>query len=168
MRLLLPLRAEWSLQQMPIGLRVEVAPGLRFLIDPAQPVPFNARAWGDRVVFGSLPPARVSVQSVEDRVTDEGWPFTYVISDELGIDGQPVERRIHAIVRIAEHAVVVTARSKSAAAIDAFQAELRIRVTQSRTDFSDVVTSLDQIWSGLEVRDASVVAPRPPTDQSDQ
>lgn len=166
MRLVLPLRPEWTAQQLPIGLRVEVVPGLRFLVDPPQPVPFNTLTWCERIVLGGLPAARVKMISVEDLTTAEGWPFTFVVSDELGKAG-PVERRIHAIVRIAQHAVIVTARSLTAAAMDGFAAEFRRCVVHSRADFTDVVTSLDQIWTGLDMVDALPPPPEPsnPTNE---
>ena len=138
---------------IPIGLRIDVQPGLRFLIEPAQPVPLNTRVWGDRIVFGQLPPDRVVVRSVEDLATREGWPVTYTISDELGPTGSPKERRIHAIVRLSQHAVVVTARSLDADAIDKFEPAFRAAILAARADFSDAVCALSQVWDGLEVRD---------------
>lgn len=153
MRLVIAMRPEWTVTRMPIGLRVQVDAGLRFLIEPAQPLPLDVKVWGDRIVFGPLPPEQVVVNSVEDRKTEEGWSFAYVISDQLGIDGALVERRIHAMVRLAQHGVVVTARSKDPTAIDAFHPVFLGRILTSRSDFTDEVTSLVQVWDGLEVND---------------
>jgi hypothetical protein len=163
MRLVMAMRPEWTVTAMPIGMRVEVQPGLRFLIEPAQTVPLNTRVWGDRIVFGQLPRDRVAVRAVEDLTTGEGWPVTYTISDELGAAGTPVERRIHAIVRLAQYGIVVTARSTEVTALDHFEPTFRAGILAARADFSDAVCSISQIWDGLEMRD--LVGPDPQSDQ---
>jgi hypothetical protein len=164
------MRPEWTRTQTPLGLTVDVRPGLRFAIEHAQPVPLDTRTWGDEVVLGRFPPERVKVLRIEDGATDEGWTFTYVVSDVLKPDGSFRERRIHAIVRLAQHAIVVMAGAKDATVVDEFDPVFKRHIVTSRADFSDV-TGLAHVWDGLELNDLaeppSAVAAAPAT-QSDQ
>jgi len=144
---------EWPALDEAIGTIVHAGPDIQVLIEPAQPMPYNAQQWGDRQVFAERSPAHVVIRSFEDHFTLEGWPFTFVISDEIDIEGNTVERWHQALIRIELQGVVVTARSRNLAAIDAF--DLLPRVVQSNADFFDVVTSLAQIWDGLLVVDTT-------------
>ncbi|MFN0252497.1 MAG: hypothetical protein ACKV2T_36810, partial [Kofleriaceae bacterium] len=161
MRLAISMQPEWTRTRTPLGLTVDVRRGLRFAIQHAQPVPLDTRTWGDQIVFGDVPQELVKVIRVEDGVTDEGWTFTYVVSDVKKPDGSFRERRIHAIVRLAQHGVVVMAGAKDAALVDEFDPVFKKHIVTSHADFSDV-TGLAHVWDGLQLNDlaepASAVA----------
>jgi hypothetical protein len=118
----------------------------RIVATPVQPLPLDARRWGERIVVGIAPPEAVSVRRVEETQLEEGWPLTLVWSD-LG-----AERRLHALYRFAGHGCAGVALGDDA---DAAEPQLRA----ARIDFDDgTIAALRQVWEGLELGPPSMGA----------
>src|SRR4051812_36657698 len=114
MRLVVPFPPSSPQVRTLAGLEVRIADRVLLTVGHVEPLPPNAQHWADRQVAGTTPPNRIQVKRGADRELAGGWPVSLVESDILDANGNPVERRLHALYRFVGHGCAVVARARPA------------------------------------------------------
>jgi hypothetical protein len=133
----------------PFGEPLGVGAGLEVELQRPVPLPTDLRAWVERHLgTGGAP---WIVRERDDAAVEDGWPVTFIVSDELDAStGEPVARRVHAFYRFYLQAAVARLRSTDIAKLDAALAAVKERLRQvAPPAMGAQVCVLGDLWSGF-------------------